>query len=429
MKKIGGDDPIAVIGAGPAGLCAADTLRQLGYTNVTVFEADDRVGGKVCSVATPAGIVEMGAVLASAECDLVLALARRFGIATAAYPVPQHYLDEQGRRHDAAGFLASRYDGATIGRAIAAYAAALARCAALNDSDLAAVGDDLHLPFDRYAALHGFTPVAELARGALVGFGYGYYDSVPAYYYMKLIGWLLRPDGQGGLRPGEFFMFPQGFQGLWEALAGTLDVRLGTPVTALQRVADGTVQLTAGATQHSFAAALVAAPLHTVASFMTLTDAEHALFGQLHSYRYVVSAFAATGLATGEFLFLHENDVAARCGHMNAWANRNPALPMYLGWQLAPDGATPQALTALLGDDVAAQGGRLERVALRREWDYFPHVDSTALGQRFFERVAGLQGEGQVWYVGGALHFETVEHSARQARAVVRRAFGGGAHA
>jgi predicted NAD/FAD-dependent oxidoreductase len=420
MKR---SDPIAVVGAGPAGRCAADTLRQLGYSNVTVFEAEQRVGGKVCSVATPAGIVEMGAVLASSECELVLGLARRFAIPYAAYPVPQHYLDEQGRRHDAAGFLASRYDGPTIAAAIAAYAAQLARCAALGDSDLAALDDDLHLPFDRYAALHGFTPVAELARGALVGFGYGYYESVPACYYMKLIGWLLRPDGQGGLRPGEFFMFPQGFQGLWEALARELDVRLGTPVTALRRQADQRVSIAAGGAQHDFAAAIVAAPLHAVAAFMTLTDAERELFGQLRSHRYVVSAFAATGLATGEFLFLHENEVATRCGHMNAWANRNPALPMYLGWQLAPRTASVEQLTALLADDVARQGGRLERVALRREWDYFPHVDSAALGQRFFEQVAALQGTGQVWYAGGALHFETVEHSARQARALVRRAF------
>lgn len=426
MKR---SDPIAIVGAGPAGLCAADTLAQLGYTNVTVFEANDRVGGKVCSVATPAGVVEMGAVLASSECELVLGLARRFEIAYAAYPVPQHYLDESGRRHDAAGFLASRYDGPTIARAIAAYAAALERCAALNDSDLASIDEDLRLPFDRYAALHGFTPVAELARGALVGFGYGYYESVPACYYMKLIGWLLRPDGQGGLRPGELFMFPQGFQGLWDALARQLDVRLGTPVTALRRAADGSVRITAAGVAHEFAAAIVAAPLHTVASFVALSDAERALFGQLRSHRYVVSAFAASGLATGEFLFLHENEVAARCGQMNAWANRNPALPMYLGWQLAPRGASAEALTALLADDIARQGGRLERVALRQEWDYFPHVDSAALERRFFERVAALQGEGQVWYVGGALHFETVEHSARQARALVRRAFAGAAHA
>ncbi len=414
---------IAVVGAGPAGLTAADTLRQLGYENVTVFEADKRVGGKVCSVPTPGGIVELGAVLASVECELVLGLAERFGVRREAYPVPQHFLDEHGVRHDAAGFLASRHDAVTIARAVACYGEALARCAAVCDDDLAVVPVDLQMPFERYAALHGFTPVAELARGALTGFGYGYLETVPAFYLMKLIGWLLRPGGRDGLLPGEFFMFPDGFQGLWEALARELDVRLDTPVTRLTRGGDG-VRLTVGGEERRFDAAIVAAPLHTVHRFMALTEEETALFRQLHSKRYVVSAFAATDLARGEFLFLHENEWPDRIGHMNAWANRNPATPMYLGWQLAPAQATPEELTALLAADVAAAGGQLERVALRREWDYFPHVGQGALQGRFFERVARLQGEGGVWFAGGALHFETVEHSARQARALVRRGFG-----
>lgn len=418
---------IAVIGAGPSGLVAADTLRQLGYERVTVFEQDARVGGKVCSVATPAGVVELGAVLASADCDLVLDLARRLGVDYAPYPVAQHFLDERGRRHDTSGFLASRYDAAGIRRAIACYGAALERFAAIDGDDLRDVPDDLCLPFDQFAARHGFTPVAELARGALVGFGYGYYETVPALYFMKLIGWLFKPDGVGGLRPGDFFMFPKGFQGLWDALAREHDVRLNAGVSALRRdPAAGTVRLrVAGGEEQAFDAAIVAAPLHTVGRFVDLTSDEADLLRQVRSNRYVVSAFAASGLATGEFLFLHENEFPDRIGHMNAWANRNPALPIYLGWQLADRDATDEEIEGMLAGDIAAHGGRLERVALRREWDYFPHVGQAALRDGFFGRMAALQGCGGVYYVGGALGFETVEHSARQARGVVRRYFEG----
>lgn len=419
---------IAIIGAGPSGLSAADTLKQLGYRNVTVFEQDTRVGGKVYSVPTGAGVVELGAVLASAECELVLGLADRLGVAYAPYPVEQHFLDERGERHDAASFLASRYDAATIQRAIACYAAALERCAAAGLDRSTTPPRDLHLPFDQFAAKYGFTPVAELARGALVGFGYGYYETVPALYFMKLIAWLFKPDGAGGLQAGSFFMFPQGFQSLWEALAREHDVRLGTGVAALTRVVSDSnkaIRLTlTNGEQHACDAVIVAAPLHTVSRFMTLTEQEAAVFGQLRSNRYVVSAFAASGLATGEFLFLHENEKPARIGHMNAWANRNPALPMYLGWQLADRASTPEQLQQLLAGDIAAQGGRLERVALRQEWDYFPHVDAAALQSGFFAQVDALQGQGQVYYVGAALSFETVEHSARQARALVRQRFG-----
>ena len=416
---------IAIIGAGPAGLSAADTLRRLGYGKVTVFEQAGRVGGKACSVATPAGVVEMGAVIASAECELVLGLADRLRVPVAPYPVQQRFLDEHGARHDAMGFLASRYSPEQIRQAIASYGAALERFAVVGYDTLAGMPDALQLPFDRFAALHGFTPVAELARGALIGFGYGYYETVPAVYFMKLLPWLFRPDGKGGLQPGAFYVFPQGFQGLWEALAGELEVRLNAGVTALERLPDGGVQLTiAGAGVQRFDAVIVAAPLHTVPRFMQLQPEEAALFAQLRSNRYLVSAFAASGLATGEFLFLHENEHPDRIGHMNAWANRNPALPMYLGWQLAERRSGTEDLQRLLAADIAAQGGRLERVVLQQEWDYFPHVDGAALAGGYFEQLDAMQGAGNVYFAGGALNFETVEHSARQARALVRRHFG-----
>ena len=412
---------IAVIGAGPAGLTAADTLRQLGYKKVTVFEQGTRVGGKVFTAQTPTGPVELGAVIASAECELVLGLAQRLGVPLAPYPVEQRFLDEHGLRHDAPSFLASRYSADEIGQAIANYGAALERYAMVRYDTLAGIPRELHQPFDRFAASHGFTPVAELARGALVGFGYGYYETVPALYFMKLIPWLFRPDGQGGLAPGKFHVFPQGFQGLWEGLARELDVRLGAAVTALDSPPGRPVQLTI---QHRFAAVGVAAPLHTAASFLPAGSEAAALLAQLRSNRYLVSAFAASGLPGGEFLFLHQNEHPERIGHMNAWANRNPALPMYLGWQLAGDAASTGQLRELLAADIAAQGGRLERVVLQQEWDYFPHVDGTALEAGYFERIDALQGQGRIYYAGGALNFETVEHSARQARALMRRHFG-----
>lgn len=416
---------IAVIGAGPAGLTAADTLRQLGYSQVTVFEQSARVGGKVCTVQTPAGAVEMGAVIAAAECELVLGLADRLRVPVAPYPVGQRFLDEDGARHDAMSFLASRYSTAEIRQAIASYGAALERYAMVDADTLAGMPPELHEPFDRFAASHGFTPVAELARGALVGFGYGYYETVPALYFMKLIAWLFRPDGSGGLAPGKFFVFPQGFQGLWEALAREHDVRLSAAVTALAHQPGQPVRLTVnGSAQHCFDAVVVAAPLHVARSFLPPDGEAAALCAQLRSNRYLVNVFAASGLPGGEFLFLHPNEQPERIGHMNAWANRNPATPLYLGWQLARRGADSDALQALLAADVAAQGGRLEHVALRQEWDYFPHVDCAALQAGFFERLEALQGRDGVYYVGGTLNFETVEHSARHARAVMRRHFG-----
>ena len=74
MKRVG------VIGAGFAGLAAADALRA-GGAEVTVLEARDRVGGRVWSVPFGEGaVVERGAEFILPGYDSMNALAARFGI-------------------------------------------------------------------------------------------------------------------------------------------------------------------------------------------------------------------------------------------------------------------------------------------------------------------------------------------------------------
>ncbi len=71
---------VIVIGAGFAGLAAADALRA-GGAEVTVLEARDRVGGRVWSVPFGDGVVvERGAEFILPGYDLMNALAARFGI-------------------------------------------------------------------------------------------------------------------------------------------------------------------------------------------------------------------------------------------------------------------------------------------------------------------------------------------------------------
>ncbi len=71
---------VAVVGAGLAGLAAADALRRAGR-DVTVLEARDRVGGRVASRTLDNGaVVELGAEFILPGNDTVLAYAERFGL-------------------------------------------------------------------------------------------------------------------------------------------------------------------------------------------------------------------------------------------------------------------------------------------------------------------------------------------------------------
>ena len=71
---------VVVVGAGFAGLAAADALAR-GGVDVVVLEARDRVGGRVWSRALPTGaVVEMGAEFILPDNEVVRATADRLGL-------------------------------------------------------------------------------------------------------------------------------------------------------------------------------------------------------------------------------------------------------------------------------------------------------------------------------------------------------------
>lgn len=105
------DNPkIVVIGAGFAGLTAAYRLHQKGM-NVEVYEARNRVGGRVFSVNLLGEIVELGAqnIRDGGEAENLLALANELHLETEKKKIPfrSPYVDERGT-HDFQTLLQER---------------------------------------------------------------------------------------------------------------------------------------------------------------------------------------------------------------------------------------------------------------------------------------------------------------------------------
>jgi len=419
---------IAVVGAGPSGLMAAYTLKQQGYQHVTVFEKNNRVGGKVNSFHSGSNISELGAVFASPDYTLVLGLADKFHIPYTAYTLGQSILDEHGQKQSFESFLTSRYSTLQILGAVVSYGAALTLFSGINRNGFALQLPDLYLPMNQFAQKYGFAPIAELVKSIMIGFGYGYYETAPALYFMKLMGWLVKIGGPMGLTPATYYTFPTGFQSIWDSVAAGLDVRLNSEVTNIVRrnvFAPSRVQVAVnGGALQDFDAVIISAPLNKVSGFMTLTAEETQLFTQVLNERYFVSLYGAGGITPEEALFFYDNARPAGINHVNVWANRDHTSPLFVGYQIA-DYTTPAAqITNILAQDVASQGGAFGGLLLRQEWpEYFPHVTTETLSQGFYERVELLQGKNNVFYVGGTLSFETVEHSARYAQELVQKNF------
>lgn len=90
---------VIVVGAGFAGLAAADRLVQLGH-DVTVLESRDRVGGRVWSQQLVPGradtVIERGAEFVLEGYDVLQGMARRFDLAVAPSTMSYYVRDPRG---------------------------------------------------------------------------------------------------------------------------------------------------------------------------------------------------------------------------------------------------------------------------------------------------------------------------------------------
>ena len=426
LQTVRPDLRIAVVGAGASGLTAALTLKDLGYRNVTVFEKENDVGGKIHSFKLGDLRAELGAVFASPDYKTVLSLADRFGVPYVRYEGPRLVMDEKGVKRSFQDFLLSRYTADEIRLAARNYLSVLQRFPEIDQDGFARLPPDLTLNFDQFAARFGFTPVAELARSLMTGFGYDTYETVPAAYVLKLLPWLVKV-GPAGLESPPYFVFPDGYQALWRAVATSLDVKLGTPVTKIERPGSGrplrvTVQ---GGARREFDAVVISTPLDVVPKFLAVTAQERALFSQISTSRYFVTLFFSLNLAQAETVFIHPHAFPEKINHVSVWGNPGGNAPVFIGYQLADKNQNAATLFGTLALDVFQLGHGLFTVPLyQREWPYFPRVGSQAMRGGYFDDVEALQGKDGIYYVGSSLSFETVEHTSRFARTLVQKHFG-----
>lgn len=52
---------ILIIGAGASGIAAATKLLENGFQNITILEAESRIGGRINTVPYGTGFIDMGA--------------------------------------------------------------------------------------------------------------------------------------------------------------------------------------------------------------------------------------------------------------------------------------------------------------------------------------------------------------------------------
>ncbi|MFW7380812.1 MAG: FAD-dependent oxidoreductase [Oligoflexus sp.] len=430
---------IAIIGGGAAGLTAAYTLEKAGFSQVTVFEKEDQLGGKVHSFQLDGMVYEVGAFWAGSSYEVVDELATKFGVEFQIEEAVFQVRLADGQKFALATYPLKVFNIWELTTGYYHWLRVQKKFAALSE-----VGGffqldhpDLFLPFEEFIAKYQIEVFAQIFRPFWIGCGYGYYEDTPALYVLKLmlesldlsLGDVLKSFlPWSGQSENSLRRAPEGFQELFVRLGESLrDVRLQSEVTQVRRLTklDHTViEVTANGVIDEFDYVIIATDLQAARQYLDVNMEESQLFSMVKNYNYYIHLVAAELTENpGTMIFLDEYGRKESIGHMTALINRQAAPMIWTTGQLFPWQANEDDLFSYLNHDFAALGGAIHQVIDRWQWTYFPHVLNDDLRAGFYPRLAALQGKNRTFYIGGILNFETVEGTAAFAKNLIEDQF------
>jgi predicted NAD/FAD-binding protein len=409
---------VAVIGAGPGGLSAARLLQDAGVRAV-VYEASTRVGGKSLTVAHAGTLHEMGTCYSTLAHRLTNLWMGRLGMRRRrlgaqlvdglpylewAREGPGEPLFVQGPR-----FIQLWFD---FHRRLAHSESPEARAEAA-----APIADWL----DR----HKLHRIRRFMLRAVTNLGYGFLHETPTVHALR---WCTPALLVSGL-VNEIRMPLQGWQPFWDRLATGLDVRLATPVTGIERDANGVTVLTPEGAER-FNQIVVSIPPDDFGRIARPSPDEAHVAEAIDWGGYATTLCAADGWFTD-----HEIDCAS--ASLEAGADRGSVLSarlspttddgaprLYVTGQYA-GGLSDADLQRSLEQRLDAEGARLRGVVRREVWKYFPRYRPEAIRDGLIERMAALQGHRHTWWTGAAFSHEAVSniaaHNVGLASAIRRR--------
>lgn len=420
---------VAIVGAGASGLTAAHFLKEQGHS-VTIFEKNDRVGGKVHSFKIDDTTIELGGLLVTPEFTTINSLVKIYGPQTQVLPSEILFLDKNSHWRNFKGYSA-------IGpiRTLKQYKRLLNMYKIfpeLNTPQLVSyMHPDLFLPLDKFAKRYGFYEVIPPFVMSLSASGYLFPEVIPAYYALKLFKTIAPVGIQGYISNLNPFSSPylkglryfkNGYSELWENIASHFEVKLNEEVKLIEA---GKLMTTKGTYQ--FDKIIISTDIPTARSIVMKPSRELSVFADnLTKHRFLVSIIKTKDLTGREHhsFFFYPNMTISRVNHVQSMVNFWNNDELYVTYQSLDDEVSWEEAERILARDLLdSLGVNKFEIKQKVEWSYFHHLPVGKYTKEVALALKNLQGQDGIYFVGESLNFESTESAAQNAKWVVEKYF------
>lgn len=424
------DVSIAVVGAGPGGLAAAQELIAQGF-KVTVFERNPSAGGKVKTVMIDGHAIDVGAIAGAmrfgpfgTDYDPIFELSKELGVATRQFELSTAYDLQAGKPFERTQSWTKLLPG------VAKYVALqLFGWRGQHDGEIGpGLSDELKKTWSEVLRSRGMESVEDAFQPLLTSAGYP--PELAAFHQASY----LDPSTLAAmLLQRGLYVWEGGYQQVFQRLADRLSregVRFiyGADVSSIARN-DEAMEITTPSGTQRFDEVVVACDASKLLESGTLKASAKTLdviakTDNAVDYRVVICR--VTGLpyygklSTGS---IPEN--IGRAGEPLLYCQQAPGIYTFYAYGTGADGkpVDDETLIANIAKTIPkmSPGAKLESVAHTERWAYAPHAKAEDVQNGFLDDLYALQGREGLAFVLAAASFETTARVMQHGKAVARR--------
>lgn len=451
------NERICIIGAGPAGLSAGMYLEKAGYSNYTILERSNRVGGKCYSPTYKGRRYETGAMMG---CDSYFAVdeIQQFtgdvGKGIEGFNLKSAFKNSEGKTIDPFNpknpfnlprLLKTKQQVKRFGKLLSTKYEGYDLCGhggvmqgkyegfRIDNTSTWIKGEnenlkDLALPFDEFCKKNKIEHVKDIWVCPFTAFGYGYFDEMATGYVIKYL------DFYTGLKfvSKDFWNWTDGTQSIYEHLNDKLKhpARLNCGITNVSR-RDGKVFVTVNGQIEEYDDIIITAPLQYMPEYFDATPREISLFGKIDYERYdTMNVTIKKGHYPDVSYYLYPNLQPKKLGRMMVFYNRwmddeDQVLTTYVlrkHKDMESEIPYEEARKNVL-EDLEKCGCPVDQIIDEHTWYYFPHVSCEDYAAGWYDEVEAMQGTNNTYYAGEIMSFGDMEETVEYSKALVHRFF------
>ncbi len=405
---------IAIIGAGAAGLTAADTLKDKGYSNVTLFEKNSYAGGKCRSVEIEGYMHELGAGIIAHNNKTVIDIAHKYNVALdpVIFGSSMFVNGETGQQLPELTTSQKRRRSAELVK----YGSLLLRYRSSIAAGHTHTHKDLMVPFTEFAAKHDLQFLKDDMEAFFTGYGYGYFENVPAVYVLKYYNLATIKS----FLSKKIYTLPGGIQHLWTTVAKHHNIRFNSQITKIER--GETIHIHTKNNVEQFDTLVFASPLDEAMQYTNGSEEEQELFSKIQYIDYRTIACSVEGLPHSDG-YIPDNYSPSRAGHPVFWHHRHENTNTFTFYAMPKAKTKDEEVVKHAESLISSMGGTLIKVHGVTRWKYFPHVHQKEMEQGYFKKLERLQGQNHTYYVGELLNFSTVGLTSEYAQKLIKSIF------